>query len=72
MRGMKVSNSTLSAFATIAVVWVGVWPNVGLPIATASFLVLALMLYCDWKLGGCKDKYAAPESALECQDARND
>lgn len=51
MHSMKISASTLSAFATLAVVWASVWPNIGLPIAAASFVVLAFMLFCDWKLG---------------------
>lgn len=48
---MKISGATLSALVTLAVVWASVWPNIGLPIAAASFLVLAFMLFCDWKLG---------------------
>jgi hypothetical protein len=47
---MRLSASTLFAMATIVGVWAKVWPRVSLEIATASVIVLGMMLWADFKL----------------------
>jgi hypothetical protein len=44
---MRISASTWSALATICGVWVTIWPRFSLPIAVASVLVLALLVWVD-------------------------
>jgi hypothetical protein len=48
---MRISGSTLFAITTIVGVWASIWPRFSLPIAFTSVVVLAVMLWCDLKLG---------------------
>jgi hypothetical protein len=47
MAAMKISASTWSALATICGVWVTIWPRFSLPIAVASAIVLAILVWVD-------------------------